>query len=84
MPEPSATPDERRFLFRMRLKGKPPEGVSFVAPRGDPYKIAVRILHEAGLHQIETGELCDDSGTVLMFYQPDRGWFFGDERDKAL
>lgn len=48
------------------------------------YRLAVDLFWTIGIGTIVKAQLKDAAGKHMMFYEPRRGWFFGDERDTPL
>jgi hypothetical protein len=77
--------EERKFTFRILLTDKQPQAIPFVVEgKASPYDFCIIIIHNIGAHSIEQGELVDADGKVMMYYQPARGWYFGQGKDVSL
>jgi hypothetical protein len=87
MPEPNATSEapERAFTLRLLLSEQKVFGIPFVAEaKTDPFKFCLMVFGLYGFHAIDQAELVDANGLIVMLYQPCRGWYFGDDRDKPI
>lgn len=78
------------YIFRVLFVEKgptkgPPKDIPFVIEKGvSPYDFCTQFIRDKGAHSIDQAELVGPDDKILMYYQPWRGWYFGDKRDKTF